>query len=68
MLLKGSFQVYKTTLIPNRGFRANIYLHAVNDSKVVYRLSNHYAGDVKTSMEFTVVDPTSRRKVKQSNQ
>ena len=58
---KGTCQVWKTSVESNSELSADLYLHAVNDSKIVFRLTNHYAALPKTTMEFTVLDPSGIR-------
>ena len=60
---KGSFDVWKTKfqLLENRC--VDIYLHAVNDSKVVYRISNKYAAQPRINLNLKVLDKKSGKKV-----
>ena len=50
---KGSSRVWKSTLQLTDHKRALIYLHAINDSKVCYRISSRYAGLPKVKMSVT---------------
>ena len=60
---KGHFLVWKTSVTPVTGFRVNLFLHAVNDSKPVYRISNKYGAKPSVKMNFTVKDDTLQKKV-----
>ena len=63
---KGSFHVQKTSVPLTETSSCNLYLHAVNDSKVVFRLSNYYAAQPKVRMNFTLQESNSSKKVKKS--
>lgn len=63
---KGSFRVWKTSVQIASASPTTLYFHAVNDSKVVYRLSNHYAARPKTEMEFTLLENNTSKKIKKS--
>lgn len=65
---KGHFRVWKVIVNPTRELTSTLYLHAITDSKVVYRLSNHHAALPKKTMNFTVRDPTSGKKIKESRE
>ena len=51
---KGYYRVWSTKLQLFPGRSVVIYLHAVLDSKVVYRMSNHYAVLPKVPMELVI--------------
>ena len=51
---KGTFHVQMTSVQLTEACSTNLYLHAVNDSKVVFRLSNYYAAKPKVRMNFTL--------------
>ena len=64
---KGHFKVWEAELqLLNK--RSKIYLHAVNDSKVVYRMTNRYGALPTINMDITGVDLKTGRKAKQSVQ
>ena len=59
----GSFQVWKTK-IPLLGRRkACVYLHAINDSKPVYRISTKYAAQPLVPITMTILDNQKNCKV-----
>ena len=47
---KGTYQVWKANVKPLPSVQVPIYLHAVNDSKPVYRISNRYAARASVRM------------------
>ena len=61
---KGAFKVWKTELFLQKNFKINIYLHAVLDSKVVYRISNRYGALPLVTMNVTDKDAISKKKGK----
>ena len=63
---KGSYKVWKTTfqIIPNRS--VSLYLHAINDSKPVYRISTRYAALPLVEMNVTANNDETGRKEKVS--
>ena len=64
---KGHFKVWVAELqLLNR--MSKIYLHAVNDSKVVYRMTNRYGALPTIKMDITGVDLKTGRKLKESVQ
>ena len=60
---KGTYKVWRTTIKPVPTAKVTIYLHAVNDSKPVYRISNRHAALPSVVMNATVIDPETGRKV-----
>ena len=61
---KGSFKVWRTELSLLENLKVKVYLHAILDSKVVYRVSNRYAGLPLSTMSITDIVPGSRKKEK----
>ena len=49
---KGTYQVWKSE-ISVLGRKIHIFLHAVNDSKIVYRISTRYGAKPAVKMVFT---------------
>ena len=66
MKKKGTFKVWETELFLLENLKIKIYLHAVLDSKVVYRVSNRYGASPLATMDVTVQDPDSKKKKKVS--
>ena len=60
---KGTYQLWETNVRLLPAVQVPIYLHAVNDSKPVYRISNRYAAKPSVEMNFTNKDATTRKKV-----
>ena len=60
---KGTYSVLKTGAKPTRTVRIRIHLHAVNDSKPVYRISTKYAAKPAVKMMRTELDPSTGGKV-----
>ena len=60
---KGTYKVWRTTIKPVPTAKVSIYLHAVNDSKPVYRISNRHAALPSVVMNATEIDPETGRKV-----
>ena len=60
---KGTFKVWKTRFKLSKNIQCNIVLHAVNDSKVVYRISNRYAALPREIMNVTVQDSTTGKRI-----
>ena len=58
---KGSYLVYKTDIVVSDRSML-VYLHAVHDSKIVYRLSTKYAAKPSVPLKMTVKDRRSRKK------
>ena len=59
---KGTYQVWKANVKPLPSIQVSLYLHAVNDSKPVYRISNRYAAQPPAPMNMTQLDPSTGRK------
>ena len=60
---KGTYKVWRTTIKPIPTAKVTIYLHAVNDSKPVYRISNRHLALLSVVMNVTEKDPQAGRKV-----
>ena len=60
---KGSYVVWKTEVRPLLHIRVPIFLHAVNDSKPVYRISNKHAALPRVKMNMTELDSEVGKKV-----
>ena len=63
---KGHFKVWKTELQLLRNFSVKVYLHAVHDSKVVYRLTTKYGAVPKVPMNVTKEDLKRKKRAKVS--
>ena len=59
---KGSFRVWKTTLPLMAGKKVNLFLHAVHDSKVVFRVSTKYGALPLVTMSMTELNDSTRKK------
>ena len=59
---KGNYKVWSAFVRPLPTVNIPIYLHAVNDSKPVYRITNRHAALPPVKMKMTVLNPTSRKK------
>ena len=59
---KGSYEVYKTNFSVGEHFNTPVYLHVVQDSKVVYRISTKYAA--KPSVPLSIVVKVKNKKSK----
>ena len=59
----GTYSVWKTEATPTTTVRIPLYLHAVNDSKPVYRISTMYAAKHAVKMTITELDPSTGRMV-----
>ena len=64
---KGSYLVYSTNINVSKK-NIFIYLHAVNSSKVVYRLSNKYAASPSVPLEMSIADQSTGKKRKITGQ
>ena len=63
---KGFYKVWQAIFRLSRtGRETKLFLHAVNDSKPVYRISTKYAGLPKQSLQITDRDLVTGKKVKQ---
>ena len=60
---KGNYEVWRADISPLPNCKIPIFLHAVNDSKPVYRISNKYAVLPRVEMNMTEFDPDVGKKV-----
>ena len=60
---KGTFKVWKTHFKLFKNRQCNVFLHAVNDSKVVFRVSNRYAGLPREIMNVTDQDSATGKRI-----
>ena len=58
---KGHFKVWKAPIKVAEIFKVDLFLHAVVDSKVCYRLSTKYAPNPSVQMALTVLDPSTNK-------
>ena len=65
---KGTQRVWKCTVSLLASRKTAIYLHAVNDSKVVYRITNKYAANPRMSLMVSAPDPETNMKAKKEVQ
>ena len=63
---KGHFKVWKTELQLLSNFGVKVYIHAVHDSKVVYRLTTKYGAVPKVPMNVTKEDLKRKKRAKVS--
>ena len=61
---KGYFQVYQATMDVAGKLKVPLYLHAVRDSKVVYRISSKYAAKPTAELTVTAKDPSTGQREK----
>ena len=61
---KGYFRVYQTTLDIADMLKVTLYLHAVRDSKVVFRISSKYGANPKAELDVTNKNPITSKKQK----
>ena len=61
---KGSYVVWKTFFKLQAHLVVPIYLHAVNDNKIVYRLSNRYGPLPSVPMSVNHKDPKTNKRAK----
>ena len=59
---KGNYTDWRADISPLPNFKIPIFLHAVNDSKPVYRISNKYAVLPRVEMNMTEFDSMLERK------
>ena len=59
---KGTYSVWRATAKPLPTVEIPIYLHAVNDSKPVYRITNRYASLPAVKMRVTELNTETRKK------
>ena len=50
---KGNYEIWRADISPLPNYKISIFLHAVNDSKPVYRISNKYAVLPRVEMNMT---------------
>ena len=60
---KGYYTVWRAEISPLPTIKIPIYLHAVNDSKPVYRITNKYAVLPRVEMDMTEFDPNLGKRV-----
>ena len=59
---KGSYRVWRADIKLLSNLRVPLYLHAVNDSKPVYRITNRFAALPSVTMEMTESNKTTKKK------
>ena len=63
---KGFYRVWMGDFNLYTGEKVRMFLHAVNDSKPVYRISKKHAGLPMMKLEITGKDQSTRNKVKRT--
>ena len=61
---KGTYKVWGTNINVFSSFTVKLYIHAINDSKPVFRLSNFHAANPASELMITVREKDTGKKVK----
>ena len=62
--IKGAFRVWESNASPIPHFNVSVFLHAINDGKVVHLITNKFGALPLVKMEVTDKDAETSKKVK----